>query len=102
MDYVLQYYNIAFVALSALSYQLLELVTCRPRFAGVVHLVHCSVYNLDKMDFSLSALHSHDDRIQNAFDFITGTVMCSKIVDVNSKNLSLSPRLPRKRWCKWC
>ena len=56
-------------------------------FASLVHCVHCSVY-LDIMDYSLSALQSHDDRIQQVFDFVMGTVKCSKLIDVNSKNLN--------------
>ena len=40
------------------------------------------------MDFSLSALHTHDDWIQNDFDLVTGTANCSKLIDVTSKNLN--------------
>ena len=35
------------------------------------------------MKFSLSGLHTHDDVIH----FVTGYVKCSKLIDVNSKNL---------------
>ena len=53
----------------------------------VVHCVHYIVYN---MDFSLTALHDLEDRIQNVCDSITGTAKCKKIADVSTTNLTNS------------